>query len=228
MLDSAREFTFPVNADPTQSLSLRDRLIDSFDQCLRTVAPGAKTARRPSPAENLTAPQLDARQRRHSAGLIRVNHTGEVCAQALYLGQGLAIRNQELKRSFYDAAAEERDHLLWCAERLQQLESRPSLLNPAWFVGSATIGLVASAFSDASNLGFVEETERQVCAHLDRHLAVLSQQDAPSRAIVIAMRADEERHAADAKRLGAKSLPRPMRRIMALQARVMTTLAYWI
>jgi ubiquinone biosynthesis monooxygenase Coq7 len=159
---------------------------------------------------------------------MRVNHTGEVCAQALYLGQAMVARDPSLERFLRDASAEEHDHLVWCAERLAELESRPSVLDPAWFAGSIAIALAAAALGDAVSLGFVEETERQVCAHLDGHLTDLSEEDVRSRAIVAAMRSDEARHAANAREQGAAELPLPIRRVMALQARVMTTLAYWI
>jgi ubiquinone biosynthesis monooxygenase Coq7 len=159
---------------------------------------------------------------------MRINHTGEVCAQALYLGQALVARNVGLKKSLREAAAEERDHLIWCANRLAELESRPSLLNPAWFAGSFAIAMAAATAGDSVSLGFVEETERQVCAHLDRHLAELSPEDTRSRAILVAMRADEERHADDARLLGASELSSPVKWVMKHQARLMTTLAYWI
>ena len=208
--------------------SALDRVIGRFDRIVRAAVPVDQPATRPSPATDLPDPPLSARERRHSAGLMRVNHTGEVCAQALYLGQALVARDPSLERFLRDASAEEHDHLIWCAERLVELESRPSVLDPAWFVGSIAIALAAAAFGDAVSLGFVEETERQVCAHLDRHQTDLSEEDTSSRAIVAVMRADEARHAANVRAQGAAGLPTPIRRVMALQARVMTTLAYWI
>lgn len=219
-----------MNQDPfeTRRYTALDRLIGTFDQLVRTALPPEERAVRPSPAEGQPDIPLNTPERRHSAGLMRVNHTGEVCAQALYLGQALVARDDQLKRFLRDASAEERDHLIWCAERLRELESRPSILNPAWFVGSIAIALAAAAVSDAVSLGFVEETERQVCAHLDGHLNELSADDHRSRAIVAAMRADEAQHATNANLHGATELPLPVKRLMRLQARVMTTLAYWL
>ena len=187
-----------------------------------------QVASRPSPAQDLPDPPLALGEQRHSAGLMRVNHTGEVCAQALYLGQAVVARDPQLKRFLEDAAAEEHDHLVWCAARLEELDSRTSILNPAWFAGSLLISITAAAISDAVSLGFVEETEHQVCAHLDGHLNELSEHDVRSRAIVAVMRADEAEHANNAKLNGAQALPRSIKRLMSLQARVMTTLAYWL
>jgi ubiquinone biosynthesis monooxygenase Coq7 len=213
---------------PPRDYSAVDRLIGAFDQLIRTAAPAMQPATRPSPAEGQPELPLMPSERRHSAGLMRVNHTGEVCAQALYLGQSLVARDDQLKRFLTDASAEERDHLIWCAERLAELKSRPSILNPAWYVGSIAIALAAAAISDAVSLGFVEETERQVCAHLEGHLTELSADDRRSRAIVDAMGADEAQHAINARRYGASELPEPVKRLMGAQARVMTTLAYWL
>lgn len=204
-----------------------DRLIERFDGVLRGAFPADQPAVRPSPAAKLPDPPLPPRERRHSAGLMRVNHTGEVCAQALYLGQALVARDPTLEQTLRNAAAEELDHLIWCRDRLRELDSRPSVLNPAWYAGSVGIALTAAVISDSFSLGFVEETERQVCAHLDGHLNELAEEDVRSRAIVETMRVDEARHAEDARRLGARDLPPPVKRLMALQARVMTTLAYW-
>ncbi len=208
--------------------SALDRLIGRFDRVVRAAVPAGQAAARPSPATDLPDPPLTARERRHSAGLMRVNHTGEVCAQAVYLGPAMVARDPTLERFLRGASAEEHDHLIWCAQRLEELESRPSVLDPAWFAGSIAIALAAAAFGDAVSLGFVEETERQVCAHLDGHLTDLSEEDVRSRAIVAAMRSDEARHAANAREQGGRELPLPIRRVMVLQARVMTTLAYWI
>jgi ubiquinone biosynthesis monooxygenase Coq7 len=204
-----------------------DRLIDRVDGAIRALAPPNRVPTRPSPAAAVPENPLEPAERRHSAGLMRVNHTGEVCAQALYLGQAMVARDPALTAALTDAAAEERDHLVWCAERLAELHSHPSMLNPVWFTGSVAIAVATAAAGDAVSLGFVEETERQVCAHLDGHLERLSERDERSRAIVQAMRADEARHADNAHAAGARTLPPLARRIMALQARVMTTLAYW-
>ncbi len=212
----------------TRTYTPLDRLIGSVDQLVRTIAPPQQRANRPSPAADQPELPLADRDRRHSAGLMRVNHTGEVCAQALYLGQALVARDDQLKRFLSDAAAEERDHLIWCAQRLTELDSRPSLLNPAWFAGSVAIAVTAAAVSDEISLGFVEETERQVCAHLDGHLNELSEDDRRSRAVIAEMRADEAQHATNANLQGAKTLPPLMKHLMRLQSRVMTTLAYWL
>lgn len=208
--------------------SMLDRVIGRVDGALRTLGPPDTRRARPSPAGAMPENPLEPAEKRHSAGLMRVNHTGEVCAQALYLGQALVARDRGLADQLTDAAAEERDHLAWCAERLAELDSRPSVLNPLWFGGSVAIALVAALAGDTVSLGFVEETERQVCAHLDGHLEQLSERDERSRAVVQAMRADEARHARDARAAGAQPLPPPVRRLMALEARVMTSLAYWI
>jgi ubiquinone biosynthesis monooxygenase Coq7 len=159
---------------------------------------------------------------------MRVNHTGEVCAQALYAGQALVARDAKLRRYLLGAANEERDHLVWCAARLRELEGRPSLLDPVWYLGSMSIAIAAAGISDAISLGFVEETEHQVCAHLDKHLQQLSESDARSRAIIAGMRLDEARHARGARTHGARELPRFIKRLMALPARIMTSIAYWI
>ena len=211
----------------TRKYTPLDRLVGVFDRVLRTTVSPRQSATRESPAVGQKDLPLLARDRRHSAGLMRVNHTGEVCAQALYLGQALVARDEQLKVFLLDAAAEEQDHLVWCAQRLDELESRSSLLNPFWFAGSVGIALVAATVSDATSLGFVEETERQVCAHLDGHLAELSSNDLRSRAIVAAMRDEEEQHAINANLYGAEELPPSIKNLMRLQARVMTVLAYW-
>ena len=204
-----------------------DHLIHQVDGALRALALPNRTAARSSPAATVAEAPLEPAEKRHSAGLMRVNHTGEVCAQALYLGQAFVARDPALTTVLTDAAAEERDHLVWCAQRLVELDSHPSVLNPVWFAGSVAIAIATAAAGDAVSLGFVEETERQVCAHLDRHLERLSERDARSRAIVQVMREDEARHADTARASGARPLPPLVKRIMALEARVMTTLAYW-
>ena len=214
--------------DPAgRRFSALDRLIARVDGGLRALAPPNRAATRPSPAAAVPEAPLEPAERRHSAGLMRVNHTGEVCAQALYLGQALVSRDPALTAALTDAAGEEHDHLVWCAERLAELGGHPSVLNPVWFAGSVAIAVTTAAAGDAVSLGFVEETERQVCAHLDGHLEQLSERDARSRAIVQTMRADEARHADNARAAGARQLPPLVQRIMAVEARVMTTLAYW-
>ncbi len=165
------------------------------------------TPQRPYPAEDRPEAELSPAEKRHAAGLMRVNHTGEVCAQALYSAQALVARDPEIKRSFASSAREEEDHLAWTKQRLTELGARPSYANPFWYAGSFAIGLAASLGGDRRNLGFVVETERQVEQHLDGHMAELPQADARSRAIVAAMREDEARHGASARDAGASELP---------------------
>ncbi|MFS8138809.1 MAG: 2-polyprenyl-3-methyl-6-methoxy-1,4-benzoquinone monooxygenase, partial [Thermomonas sp.] len=164
----------------------------------------------------------------HAAGLMRVNHVGEVCAQALYFGQAAVARDPTTRAQLLDAAAEETDHLAWCGERLKQLDSRPSLLNPVWYAGSYAIGLLAGLRGDGWNLGFVVETERQVEAHLGEHLHSLPEADARSRTIVSVMKADEARHAENAQAAGARALPAPIKRAMRVASALMKAVAYRI
>lgn len=205
-----------------------DALIGRGDRLLRAAAGIGLAGTRDYPAKTLPEDRLNEAEMRHAAGLMRVNHVGEVCAQALYVSQALLARNQATEASLVRAAREEGDHLLWCEQRLDELHARPSRLNPLWFGGAATLGLLAATAGDASSLGFVEETERQVVAHLEGHLDKLPQTDTRSRAIVQQMRDDEARHAAQAEADGARPLPMLIRKMMACQARIMTTLAYWI
>lgn len=204
-----------------------DALIQGLDRALRVVV-GVATATRSSPAAAVAEEPLDTSERHHSAGLMRVNHVGEVCAQALYEAQGRFSKNAALQRQFAQAGREEEDHLAWTADRLRELGSRPSLLNPFWYGGAFALGAVAAHLGDARNLGFVVETERQVEAHLASHLKSLPQQDAKSRAIVEQMRVDEIEHGAAAQSLGAAELPIPVRMAMRAMAKVMTTTAYYL
>ncbi len=180
------------------------------------------------PAAGVAGIVLDEKQRRHAGALMRVNHSGEISAQALYVGQALFARNSATQERLARAAGEETDHLYWCERRLHDLESRPSVLNPVWFGGALAIGTLASLCGDRWSLGFVEETEKQVVRHLQSHLEALPYADAPSRAVVSAMCDDEARHAADAAADGARRLPQWVRGLMTVQARVMTRLAYWV
>jgi ubiquinone biosynthesis monooxygenase Coq7 len=202
-----------------------DRLIGEFDRALRAVASVAHAARR-SPAEGIPEAELEAQDRSHAAALMRVNHVGEVCAQALYQGQGLTARNVAARGALEQAAREEEDHLAWSAERIRELGGRPSLLNPLWYAGSFAIGALAGALGDQWNLAFLAETERQVEEHLSGHLDALPVADRRTRAVVEAMRADEARHRASAVELGAAELPEPAKRAMRLASKLMTTLAY--
>jgi len=188
--------------------------------------PGTPTAA--SPASAAPAPPLSEADRRKSAALMRVNHSGEVAAQALYHGQALVSRSTATQELLLKAAHEEADHLAWCETRLKELDSRPSLLNPVWYCGSFAIGALAAAAGDRTSLGFVVETERQVEGHLDEHLTRLPADDARSRAILNVMRTDEIEHGATAKAAGASELPGPVRALMRQVAKVMTTAAYWI
>ncbi len=171
---------------------------------------------------------MDDTQRRHVAGLMRVNHTGEVCAQALYLGQAALARDADNRAHLLHAAAEETDHLAWCAQRLQELDSHPSVFNPLWYLGSYAIGATAALAGDPFSLGFVVETERQVEAHLAEHLERLPAQDGRSRAVLTQMQADEVRHAQAAQQRGGVALPRPLPKLMYLSSMVMKTVAYRI
>lgn len=203
-----------------------DDLITSFDRALRVVT-GNAAASRPNPAGQAAA-DLDEEERRRSAGLMRVNHVGEICAQALYDSQAQFARSETLRRQFRDAGREEEDHLAWTAERLQELGSRPSLLNPFWYAGAYLFGTLAARLGDASSLGFVVETERQVEEHLAGHLDRLPAADARSRAIVAQMKADEAAHGAAARDLGAADMPAPVQAAMRAAAKVMTSTAYYI
>lgn len=205
-----------------------DRLLMRLHQALSGVAPPAAGDTRPNPAADIEAPELDDTARRHAAGLMRVNHAGEVAAQALYQGHALVARDPAIREHMLQAAAEERSHLAWCEDRLRELDSHPSRLDPLWYAGSFAIGALAGLAGDRWSLGFVEETEKQVSEHLTGHLDKLPEEDARSRAIVEAMRADEERHGREAAEAGAHPLPKPVQELMRAVARVMTRSAYWV
>ncbi|TBR10094.1 MAG: 2-polyprenyl-3-methyl-6-methoxy-1,4-benzoquinone monooxygenase [Lysobacter sp.] len=202
-----------------------DRWLDAAQRALETVA-GNPSAQRRNPADTEADLVLDDDERRHAAGLMRINHVGEVCAQALYVGQASVARDTATRGHLLQAAQEETDHLAWCAQRLRELDSHPSLFNPLWYAGSYAIGIAAGLRGDGWNLGFVVETERQVEAHIDEHLAALPAADARSRAILRVMKADEARHADHAEAAGARLLPAPLPQAMALASKVMKTVAY--
>ena len=204
-----------------------DRLIGHIDRALRAIA-GVHEAVRPSPAAGTAEAGLSEDARRHSAALMRVNHVGEVCAQALYQAQKLATKSPSLRAVFNHAAIEEEDHLAWTAKRLQALDSRPSLLNPLWYTGALAIGLAAGRLGDRVSLGFMAETERQVEQHLDSHLDQLPAADRESRAIVEQMRVDEVEHGKSAMDAGGVELPFPARALMRAVSKVMTRTAYYI
>ena len=204
-----------------------ERLIIGFDRALRTLA-GTARALRDTPGANLPEVELTPPERRHAAALMRVNHTGEICAQALYSAQALVARDPAVGARFAAAAREEEEHLAWTQARLTELHDRPSWLNPLWYAGSFAIGALAGVAGDRVNLGFVVETERQVEEHLATHLERLPENDAKSRAIVDAMREDEARHGAMAQEAGAAELPWPVRELMRVTADAMKAVSYRI
>ena len=205
-----------------------DHVLERFDALLRAATRVGAVQSRPSPGDALPDVPLTHSQRRQAAGLMRVNHAGEVCAQALYVGQAAWARDLHNRGALLDAAREEGDHLYWCEQRLAELDGRASRLDPLWFAASCAIGMAVAAGGDRLSLGFVEETERQVVRHLDGHLGRLPHDDLRSRAIVTTMRDDEERHANDAHGRGAAPLSGVARAAMVCTARVMTTISYWL
>jgi ubiquinone biosynthesis monooxygenase Coq7 len=204
-----------------------DRAIAIFDAALRTVA-GTHRAGRPYPAARIAEIDLEPSECVHAAALMRVNHVGEVCAQALYQGQALTAREPQNRQALEKAALEEQDHLVWSADRIHELGGRTSLLNPLWYAGAFALGAAAGALGDRWNLAFLAETERQVEAHLASHLEQLSPADRKTRVVVEAMREDEVRHRESAIALGAAELPEPVKLGMCAMAKVMTTVAYRI
>lgn len=206
--------------------SLVDKLLINADQALRTLVPQSVHPRRPSPAVGLDSQAMDSAQEKHAAGLMRINHCGEVCAQALYQGQALTARDQHVQQAMQDSALEEEDHLAWCEERLQQLHSHTSLLNPFWYGASFTLGAIAGAIGDKVSLGFVAATEDQVCEHLHRHLEELPFEDNKSRAIIRQMLVDEAQHADKALAAGGMEFPEPVKKAMTLVSHAMTRSTY--
>jgi len=211
-----------------RQLSPLDKLLIGANNALRTVAtPAGRPARR-NPAENVVDTDLNARQKRHAAGLMRVNHAGEVAAQALYQGHATVARDKDVEDQMQRAADEEFDHLAWCEQRIHELGFQPSRLSPLWYAGAYAIGAASGVLGDKWSLGFIAETEKQVCSHLDSHLEQLPENDAKSRAIVKQMRDEEEEHGENAVDAGAAELPRPIIRLMRATAKVMTKTAYWV
>ena len=209
-------------------MALIDRFIIEFDTALRSVVGGAH-AHRPTPGSDIQSTALlDVKEREHAAGLMRVNHVGEVCAQALYQSQKLVARSPEIRQMLDHSAQEEMDHLAWCETRLQELGSHTSYLNPIWYAGSFAIGLAAGLAGDKWSLGFVAETEKQVENHLESHLHKLPVEDQRSRAIVDQMRVDEIEHGQAALSAGGAVLPEPIQRLMQVMSKVMTNTAYKI
>jgi len=209
-------------------LSATDRALVEVERAIGTAFGAAPESTRPTPAAGIAEGELSDAQRQHAAGLMRINHAGEVCAQALYSGQAAVARDAAVRTRLLEAAAEETDHLAWCSERLVALHSRPSLLNPLWYAGSFAIGAAAAVVSDRVSLGFVVETERQVEAHLGEHLHKLPDADARSRAVVAQMQVDEARHGNLARQAGGVDLPQPVPTLMRLASAVMKALAYRI
>ncbi len=211
----------------SRTFSLGDRVLGEIDRAIKVLASQVHTARE-APAAPGGEPDLTESQRLESIRLMRVNHAGEVAAQALYRGQALGARDSTVSDAMRQSAAEEMDHLAWCEERLQELHGRTSFLNPLWYAGSFAIGAVAGAFGDRTSLGFITETERQVESHLNDHLERLPQADWRSRLILEQMAEDEVRHGATARALGGKELPIAVRGAMRLVSRVMTRGSYWL
>lgn len=210
----------------SRDYSPADRLLARLNQGLSLLAPAS--AGRPNPGRPVPDAPLPDAERRHAAGLMRINHAGEIAAQALYHGQAAVARDGKLREHLLAAAREEQDHLRWCEERLEELGSGPSKLKPLWYAGSFAIGAAAGMAGDRWSLGFVEETEKQVSEHLTEHLSTLPPADQRSRAILRRMRADEERHGREARNAGGRALPRPVRELMRRVARVMKRGAYRI
>lgn len=204
-----------------------DRFIAGADKALRVIS-GVASASRPNPAVRAADAEMSEAERRHAAGLMRVNHVGEVCAQALYNAQARFARTGAIREQFEHSSREEEDHLAWTVQRLGELNSHISVLNPLFYAGSYALGTVAAVLGDARSLGFVVETERQVEAHLASHLDKLPPQDAKSRAIVDQMRVDEIEHGAAAQRLGAAAMPAPVQQVMSVMGKVMTSTAYYV
>jgi ubiquinone biosynthesis monooxygenase Coq7 len=211
-----------------RQLTLVDRLIGEADSVLRTLSNRGHRAERPSPAKDHDDTRLNPEQRRHAAGLMRVNHTGEVCAQALYQGQALTAKLPDVREEMEQAAQEEIDHLLWCEERLQQLDSHTSHLNPVWYGLSFALGAVAGALGDEWSLGFVAATEERVCNHLQDHLESLPEGDRKSALILEQMLVDEKRHGENAMEAGGADLPGPVKDVMTAVSQVMTKSSYWV
>ena len=205
-----------------------DRILVNLDQAVRVVFGRPQVTERPDPAAGLPEPELSDTERRHIARLMRINHTGEVCAQGLYQGQALTARLPEVRAKLERSAQEENDHLAWCEDRIEALGDRKSLLNPIWYAGSFAIGAAAGLAGDRWSLGFVVETERQVERHLDHHLEQVPTHDAKDRAVLEQMRADEIHHADLAQTAGGAELPLPIRLGMRLASKVMTRTVYWI
>lgn len=214
----------PLSSDSANTV---DNLINGFDRALKTLT-GGRSAARENPAQQIDEAELTDAEKSHIGGLMRVNHTGEICAQALYEGQALTAKQDDAKQSLLEAAAEEQDHLSWCAQRLDELDQRPSVFDPLFYGASFALGAGAGLLGDRVSLGFVEATEDQVVKHLNEHLQSIPEDDAKTRAILHAMREDEARHGAHALAMGGEKFPLPVKRAMSLLAKVMTHTTYRI
>jgi len=209
-----------------RTLTRLDRLLAGANNALRTIAAPAGRSARKNPAADVAETDLSEKQKTHAAGLMRVNHAGEVAAQGLYQGHATFARDAQMERQMQQAANEEFDHLAWCEQRLAELNAGPSMLSPIWYGGAFAIGAASGVLGDKWSLGFIAETEKQVCAHLDSHLEHLPDEDSKSRAIVRQMRDEEQEHGDNAIAAGAADLPAPLQRLMQLTAKVMTKTAY--
>jgi len=212
----------------TRRYSIFDKLIHNADQALRTLVPGAANEERPSPAQQRDYAELNEDEKKHAAGLMRINHTGEVCAQALYQGQALTAKLPEVREAMEEAAREETDHLVWCEQRLEELGGHTSYLNPLFYGLSFGIGAAAGKISDKVSLGFVAATEEQVCKHLTEHMTSLPVQDEKSKAVLLQMLEDEAKHASAALDAGGYKFPLPVRLAMTGVSKVMTKSTYRI
>ena len=208
-----------------RKLSFLDRVVEEFDTYTKFTKTSLNPTRK-SPSHGLDECKFEPGEEKHVAGLMRVDYTGEICAQGLYRGQASVAKSTKTKEHLYHAADEEYYHLAWCGERLGELDAKPSLLNPFWYWASFGIGATAGSISDSLSYGFVVETEKQVMKHLEEHLEQLPKGDNRSREILKQMRIDEEEHAIEAEKAGGKKLPKPVRLVMKLQSKIMTTLAY--
>lgn len=211
-----------------RQLSPLDKLLAGANNALRTVAAPAGRPARKNPSSEIEDSELTVQQKRHAAGLMRVNHAGEVAAQALYQGHATVARDKNIEDQMKRAADEEFDHLAWCEQRIHELGYEPSRLSPLWYAGAYAIGAASGIMGDKWSLGFIAETEKQVCSHLDSHLDHLPDEDRKSRAIVEQMRDEEEEHGENAVDAGAAELPRPIVRLMRATAKIMTKTAYWV
>ncbi len=205
-----------------------DKCLGVADNALRTLFGGYQVTSRKNPSEHIEEMDFEGKQKKHSAGLMRINHCGEVCAQALYQGQALTAKLPEVRLKMEQAAAEENDHLQWCADRLKELDSRTSFLNPIWYASSFSIGAIAGLLGDKWSLGFVAETEHQVVRHLQSHLDELPENDKKSKSVIEQMKEDELHHATVAIKAGGAELPTPVKLVMRGMAKVMTKIVYWV